>query len=217
MGTGVVGGGDPALASTHSGPPHPPAPRSLPWGQSSAPGTRLSAGTGPAGQVPQCPPGQDPRCQPGGSGCQPGGSRCQPGGSGCRLCRTRSPALATGAMAAPHPLPALIRKKRDGERLEEQEIQSFIRAVTEGTAQQGQIGGCPLGGGTQPWATRRGRGQGKRRVVGRSWGAQEGTAVGHGTGETRVAQTSGDMAQGSHGWHRPVGTRPGDLAPARGR
>ncbi|NWS61577.1 TYPH phosphorylase, partial [Chunga burmeisteri] len=37
-------------------------------------------------------------------------------------------------------LPALIRKKRDGERLEEEEIQSFVRGVTEGTAQQGQIG-----------------------------------------------------------------------------
>ncbi|NXJ99411.1 TYPH phosphorylase, partial [Corythaixoides concolor] len=37
-------------------------------------------------------------------------------------------------------LPALIRKKRDGERLEEEEIQSFVRSVTEGTAQQGQIG-----------------------------------------------------------------------------
>ncbi|NXI35148.1 TYPH phosphorylase, partial [Galbula dea] len=37
-------------------------------------------------------------------------------------------------------LPSLIRKKRDGERLEEAEIQSFVREVTEGTAQQGQIG-----------------------------------------------------------------------------
>ncbi|XP_074684288.1 thymidine phosphorylase [Strix aluco] len=37
-------------------------------------------------------------------------------------------------------LPTLIRKKRDGERLEDEEIRSFVRAVTEGTAQQGQIG-----------------------------------------------------------------------------
>ncbi|NWW41999.1 TYPH phosphorylase, partial [Panurus biarmicus] len=40
----------------------------------------------------------------------------------------------------PTPLPPLIRKKRDGERLEDAEIQSFVRGVTEGTAQQGQIG-----------------------------------------------------------------------------
>ncbi|KFV71269.1 Thymidine phosphorylase, partial [Dryobates pubescens] len=38
-------------------------------------------------------------------------------------------------------LPALIRKKRDGHRLEEAEIQSFVRGITQGTAQQGQIGG----------------------------------------------------------------------------
>ncbi|NXF96569.1 TYPH phosphorylase, partial [Eubucco bourcierii] len=37
-------------------------------------------------------------------------------------------------------LPALIGKKRDGQRLEEAEIQSFVRGITEGTAQQGQIG-----------------------------------------------------------------------------
>ncbi|XP_030816727.1 thymidine phosphorylase [Camarhynchus parvulus] len=43
-------------------------------------------------------------------------------------------------MDAPSPLPALIRKKRDGERLEDAEIRSFVRGVTEGTAQQGQIG-----------------------------------------------------------------------------
>ncbi|XP_071590419.1 thymidine phosphorylase isoform X2 [Heliangelus exortis] len=45
-------------------------------------------------------------------------------------------------MAAPVPvsLPELIRKKRDGERLEEPEIQSFICGVTRGTAQEGQIG-----------------------------------------------------------------------------
>ncbi|NWR94293.1 TYPH phosphorylase, partial [Furnarius figulus] len=40
----------------------------------------------------------------------------------------------------PSPLPTLIRKKRDGERLEDAEIRSFVRGVTEGTAQQGQIG-----------------------------------------------------------------------------
>ncbi|XP_075284171.1 thymidine phosphorylase isoform X3 [Opisthocomus hoazin] len=43
-------------------------------------------------------------------------------------------------MAAQASLPALIRKKRDGEQLEEEEIQSFVRAVTAGTAQEGQIG-----------------------------------------------------------------------------
>ncbi|KAM9292957.1 thymidine phosphorylase [Morus bassanus] len=43
-------------------------------------------------------------------------------------------------MAAQASLPALIRKKRDGEQLEEEEIQSFVRGVTEGTVEQGQIG-----------------------------------------------------------------------------
>ncbi|KAM6146538.1 thymidine phosphorylase [Phoenicopterus ruber ruber] len=43
-------------------------------------------------------------------------------------------------MAAQASLPALIRKKRDGERLQEEEIRSFVRGVTEGTAQEGQIG-----------------------------------------------------------------------------
>ncbi|XP_072774156.1 thymidine phosphorylase isoform X2 [Taeniopygia guttata] len=43
-------------------------------------------------------------------------------------------------MDTPSPLPALIRKKRDGERLEDTEIRSFVRGVTEGTAQEGQIG-----------------------------------------------------------------------------
>ncbi|XP_014118215.1 PREDICTED: thymidine phosphorylase [Pseudopodoces humilis] len=43
-------------------------------------------------------------------------------------------------MDTPTPLPTLIRKKRDGERLEDAEIRSFVRGVTEGTAQQGQIG-----------------------------------------------------------------------------
>ncbi|XP_071659693.1 thymidine phosphorylase isoform X2 [Patagioenas fasciata] len=43
-------------------------------------------------------------------------------------------------MAAQASLPTLIRKKRDGERLEEDEIRSFVRGVTEGTAQEGQIG-----------------------------------------------------------------------------
>ncbi|XP_061876348.1 thymidine phosphorylase [Colius striatus] len=43
-------------------------------------------------------------------------------------------------MAAQPSLPGLIRKKRDGERLEERDIQSFVRCVTDGTAQQGQIG-----------------------------------------------------------------------------
>ncbi|NWT76921.1 TYPH phosphorylase, partial [Prunella himalayana] len=52
-------------------------------------------------------------------------SRCQLSGTG---------------MDAPTPLPTLIRKKRDGERLEDAEIRSFVRGVTEGTAQQGQIG-----------------------------------------------------------------------------
>lgn len=48
-------------------------------------------------------------------------------------------------MATRASLPALICKKRDGERLEEEEIQSFVHGVTEGTVQQGQIGGCMAG------------------------------------------------------------------------
>ncbi|KAM6418690.1 thymidine phosphorylase [Pluvialis apricaria] len=43
-------------------------------------------------------------------------------------------------MATQTSIPALIRKKRDGEQLEEEEIQSFVRGVTDGTVQQGQIG-----------------------------------------------------------------------------
>uniref|UniRef100_A0A8B9N0R9 Thymidine phosphorylase n=1 Tax=Accipiter nisus TaxID=211598 RepID=A0A8B9N0R9_9AVES len=43
-------------------------------------------------------------------------------------------------MATQASLPVLIGKKRDGERLEEEEIQSFVRGVMDGTAQQGQIG-----------------------------------------------------------------------------
>ncbi|XP_014817434.1 PREDICTED: thymidine phosphorylase [Calidris pugnax] len=39
-------------------------------------------------------------------------------------------------MAAQTSLPTLIRKKRDGERLEEEEIQSFVRGVTDGSAQE---------------------------------------------------------------------------------
>ncbi|XP_029871623.1 LOW QUALITY PROTEIN: thymidine phosphorylase [Aquila chrysaetos chrysaetos] len=67
--------------------------------------------------------------------------------------RRRLPAAGTGpawagagagrvgsGMAAQASLPVLIGKKRDGERLEEEEIQSFVRGVTDGTAQQGQIG-----------------------------------------------------------------------------
>ncbi|NWU88806.1 TYPH phosphorylase, partial [Upupa epops] len=37
-------------------------------------------------------------------------------------------------------LPALICKKRDGQRLEDQEIQSFVWGITSGTAQEAQIG-----------------------------------------------------------------------------
>uniref|UniRef100_A0A8C3VBL1 Thymidine phosphorylase n=1 Tax=Catharus ustulatus TaxID=91951 RepID=A0A8C3VBL1_CATUS len=48
--------------------------------------------------------------------------------------------LSGTGMDAPTPLPTLIRKKRDGERLEDAEIRSFVRGVTEGTVQQGQIG-----------------------------------------------------------------------------
>ncbi|XP_075582254.1 LOW QUALITY PROTEIN: thymidine phosphorylase [Pelecanus crispus] len=43
-------------------------------------------------------------------------------------------------MAAQASFLALIHKKRDGERLDEEEIGCFVRGVTEGTAQQAQIG-----------------------------------------------------------------------------
>lgn len=49
--------------------------------------------------------------------------------------------------APPVSLPALIRRKRDGERLRDEEIQSFVRGVTEGSAQQGQIGAGTAGPG----------------------------------------------------------------------
>uniref|UniRef100_A0A8D0FCR5 Thymidine phosphorylase n=1 Tax=Strix occidentalis caurina TaxID=311401 RepID=A0A8D0FCR5_STROC len=58
-------------------------------------------------------------------------------GLGCPPCGIRGAGSAGSGMAA---LPTLIRKKRDGERLEDEEIRSFVRAVTEGTAQEGQIG-----------------------------------------------------------------------------
>nr|XP_047908631.1 thymidine phosphorylase [Anser cygnoides] len=44
-------------------------------------------------------------------------------------------------------LPALICRKRDGEQLRDEEIQSFVRGVTEGSAEQGQIGGGTAGPG----------------------------------------------------------------------
>lgn len=68
--------------------------------------------------------------------------------AGCQLSGT--------GMDAPTPLPTLIRKKRDGERLEDAEIRSFVRGVTEGTAQQGQIGA----GGDTPGAGGRANGTG---------------------------------------------------------
>lgn len=99
-------------------------------------------------------------------------------------------------MAAPAPLPALIRKKRDGERLEEDEIQSFVRGVTEGTAQQGQIGGRPQG--ARPRDTPRGRGPGTWQGTqpGAWWGPQH-RDVGGSLEEAQPGQTrGGDMARG---------------------
>ncbi|XP_067173743.1 thymidine phosphorylase isoform X5 [Apteryx mantelli] len=43
-------------------------------------------------------------------------------------------------MATEASIPALIRRKRDGERLRDEEIEHFVRGVTDGTVQQGQIG-----------------------------------------------------------------------------
>lgn len=42
--------------------------------------------------------------------------------------------------ARPKQLPELIRKKRDGERLSEEDIRAFVRAVVDGSAQDTQIG-----------------------------------------------------------------------------
>ncbi|XP_074083259.1 thymidine phosphorylase [Macrotis lagotis] len=49
----------------------------------------------------------------------------------------------TGSDSSPHTptsVPELIRKKRDGDRLEDAEIRSFVHGVTEGTVQEAQIG-----------------------------------------------------------------------------
>ncbi|XP_064361441.1 thymidine phosphorylase [Dromaius novaehollandiae] len=43
-------------------------------------------------------------------------------------------------MAAEASIPALIRRKRDGERLSDEEIERFVQGVTAGTVQEGQIG-----------------------------------------------------------------------------
>ncbi|XP_072452518.1 thymidine phosphorylase isoform X2 [Notamacropus eugenii] len=44
------------------------------------------------------------------------------------------------SLQKPRSMPELIRKKRDGDRLEEAEIRSFVQGVTEGTVQEAQIG-----------------------------------------------------------------------------
>ena len=41
-------------------------------------------------------------------------------------------------------IPELIVKKRDGERLSEQEIQHFVQAVVQKTIQDSQLGKCKL-------------------------------------------------------------------------
>lgn len=105
-------------------------------------------------------------------------------------------------MAAQASLPALIRKKRDGERLEEEEIQSFVRGVTEGTAQQGQIGGRTAGRGVKDTKGTGTGALGVRRglVAGGCGGGTAGGTVGAVVGNTAVAwpgQTrGGDIARG---------------------
>ncbi|XP_036614863.1 thymidine phosphorylase isoform X1 [Trichosurus vulpecula] len=44
------------------------------------------------------------------------------------------------SLQKPRSIPELIRKKRDGDRLEEAEIRSFVQGLTEGTIQEAQIG-----------------------------------------------------------------------------
>ncbi|XP_067387498.1 thymidine phosphorylase isoform X5 [Emydura macquarii macquarii] len=61
------------------------------------------------------------------------------------LSRRRAPGHAPGPMDQPGPdsassFPALIRKKRDGEKLRDEEIRRFVRAVTQGGLQEGQMG-----------------------------------------------------------------------------
>lgn len=107
-------------------------------------------------------------------------------------------------------LPALIRRKRDGEQLRDEEIQSFVRSVTEGSAEQGQIGGGMAGPG----------GDTARECTGGTWngtrGRQEGAGgggmslgrgqVGHGSSWGMVR----DMARG-RGGDRAWGDTPGDI------
>ncbi|XP_052646583.1 thymidine phosphorylase [Harpia harpyja] len=91
----------------------------------------------PGPTLARCPRGQSPA--PETPPCRGHGASL--GRSGCRPCGIGVPAGRAGSgMAAQVSLPVLIGKKRDGERLEEEEIRSFVRGVTDGTAQQGQIG-----------------------------------------------------------------------------
>lgn len=92
-------------------------------------------------------------------------------------------------MDAQASLPVLIGKKRDGERLEEEEIQSFVRGVTDGTAQQGQIGGHMAGrGGKKKGGHGRGTWQGTQPRA-RS-GSRHRDVVGN-VAEAWAAQTRG--------------------------
>lgn len=119
--------------------------------------------------------------------------------AGCQLPET--------GMEAPTPLPTLIRKKRDGERLEDAEIRSFVRGVTEGTAQQGQIGagGDTPGAGTRQWDGDRAGGVTRMGTAGQ--GASQ-PCEGHPGCAGR--SPAGDTAEGTPG--RGRGSRPGDVA-----
>ncbi|XP_074980703.1 thymidine phosphorylase isoform X3 [Caretta caretta] len=86
---------------------------------------------------PESPPGVSPLSAP--------RDRAAPSAApACRPCPGPVPA-APGPMDRPGPgsgssFPALIRKKRDGETLRDEEIRHFVRAVTRGGLQEGQMG-----------------------------------------------------------------------------
>lgn len=178
-----------ALPPTHSSlsPPGPTLAR-CPWGQS---------------PVPETPP-----CC--GHGASLGRSRCQLCGIGVPAGRVES------GMDAQASLPVLIGKKRDGGRLEEEEIQSFVRGVTDGTAQQGQIGGHMAGqggeeeGGSRPWDMAGDAAEGTVGVTAQRRGGERGGGVGStDPGVTSPGDPSpGDLAQG-HGRGRHGGTHVG--------
>uniref|UniRef100_A0A5F8GWU1 Thymidine phosphorylase n=1 Tax=Monodelphis domestica TaxID=13616 RepID=A0A5F8GWU1_MONDO len=71
----------------------------------------------------------------GGKGLKPGWT-----GSTFPFSSWQSPRMAATQQTGPGSIPEMIKKKRDGARLEEAEIRSFVQGLTEGTVQEAQIG-----------------------------------------------------------------------------